>query len=327
MSSDLLAIENIPIENPVALAPMAGVTDTVFRSIARQMGAGVVVTEMVSSRGLLYGSERTKELLRHSETERPLGIQIFGSEPDEMARAARVIAPWQPDFIDINMGCPTPKIVKNGDGAALMLDPDKAARIVGAVADNSPCPVTVKMRRGWDEYSPSAVDLAPLLVEAGAQSLTIHGRYREQFYRGKADWGCIAAVKQAVSVSVWGNGDVDSPTAAQKLMDTTDCDGIMVGRAALGNPWIFRRINHYLKHGVLIPEPSPQERAKVAIEHLEGVIDLKGEYLGVRSMRPQLAWYTKGFPQAAHLRQELNQAVSLAAVKALLCRSLEMANS
>lgn len=311
----------------MALAPMAGVTDTVFRSIAKQMGAGVVITEMVSSRGLLYGSERTKELLMYSEMERPLGIQLFGSDPSEMARAARVIAPWEPDFIDINMGCPTPKIVKNGDGAALMLDPDKAARLVGAVADNCPCPVTVKMRRGWDEDSPSALDLAPLLVEAGAKSLTIHGRYREQFYRGQADWESIAAVKQAVSVPVWGNGDVDSPIAAQKLMEKTNCDGIMVGRGALGNPWIFNRINHYLKHGIPIPEPSPKERAELAIEHLEGAISLKGEYLGVRSMRPQLAWYSKGFPEAARLRKELNQATSLGEVKALLYRSVEMANT
>ena len=314
------------IENPVALAPMAGVTDTVFRSIARQMGAGVVITEMVSSRGLIYDNERTKELLRFGETERPLGIQLFGSEPDDMAQAARVLAPWQPDFIDLNMGCPTPKIVKNGDGAALMLDPDKAARVVEALVRHSRCPVTVKMRRGWDEHSPSAVELAPLLVDAGAQSLAIHGRYREQFYRGRADWECIAAVKQAVRVPVWGNGDVDSPVAAAELMDVTGCDGIMIGRAALGNPWIFREVTNYLRDQVHLSRPSIMERVELAIVHLEGVAGLRGEYSAVRSMRPQLAWYTKGFPQAALIRQQLNRATSLREVRELLYGTLDMEN-
>ncbi|NLK08206.1 MAG: tRNA dihydrouridine synthase DusB [Firmicutes bacterium] len=320
----MLTIGKLSIENPVALAPMAGATERVFRAIARRMGAGMVITEMVSSRGLLYGSERTKDLLAFSQEERPLGIQLFGSDPEEMGKAARVAARWQPDLIDINMGCPTPKIVKNGDGAALMLEPDKGARIVEAVVKNSFCPVTVKLRRGWDKDSPPAETIAPLLVKAGAQGLAVHGRYRDQFYRGKADWECIARVKANVDVPVWGNGDVDSPEAALLLRQTTNCDGVMIGRAALGNPWLFHRINQYVLRGVLLPEPSLAERAKLAVEHLKGVIDYKGEYLGVRSMRPQLAWYTKGFPNAARLRRRINQAGTFEEIVSLMKNSLEL---
>jgi tRNA-dihydrouridine synthase B len=321
----LLRIGDVLIENPVALSPMAGVTNSIFRRISKEMGAGLVVTEMVSSKGLLYNNRRTEELLAFSEEERPIAIQIFGSDPEAMGKAARMVAALEPDFIDINMGCPTPKIVKNGDGAALMRNPDLAARVVERVASNCSCPVTVKMRRGWDETSPSAAEIAPLLVEAGAQGLTIHGRYREQFYRGKADWECIAAVKAAVGVPVWGNGDVDSPDAALKMLQQTGCDGVAIGRAALGNPWIFREVTHYLRCGEYLPKPSIRERLDLALAHLEEEATAMGELAGVRKMRSQLAWYTKGFPQAAAVRQQLNQAKTVAEVRRILedCLALE----
>ncbi|NMB11781.1 MAG: tRNA dihydrouridine synthase DusB [Firmicutes bacterium] len=323
----MLRIGGVKIESPVALAPMAGVTDSVFRAIARKMGVGLVFTEMVSSRGLLYNNERTRELVTFAEEERPLAMQLFGSEPKLMGKAAKFLADLQPDFIDINMGCPTPKIVKNGDGAALMLDPDRAAQVVESVARSSTCPVTVKMRRGWDETSPSAVELAPLLVRAGAQGLAIHGRYREQFYRGKANWECIAAVKARVSVPVWGNGDVKSADTALELLQRTGCDGVMIGRGALGNPWLLREIDHYLRHGEYLPRPSLGERADLALLHLNQLAALRGEYMAVRTMRPQLAWYTKGFPQAAVLRQQLNRAESIAEVEDLLQNSIQLVQS
>ena len=320
----MLHVGSIRIENPVALAPMAGVTDSVYRTIARKMGAGLVVTEMISSRGLVYNSERTKELTTFKEEERPIAVQLFGSEPEVMGKATKLLAELQPDLIDINMGCPTPKIVKNGDGAALMLEPERAAQVVESVARNCTCPVTVKMRRGWDETSPSAVELAPLLVRSGAQGLAIHGRYREQFYRGKADWECIGAVKAIVSVPVWGNGDINSPDTALELLQQTGCDGVMIGRGALGNPWLLREVVHYLHHGKYLPRPSLEERADLALRHLRQLADLRGEYTAVRTMRPQLAWYTKGFPQAAALRQQLNRAESIVEVEDLLQKSLEL---
>ncbi|NLA57795.1 MAG: tRNA dihydrouridine synthase DusB [Firmicutes bacterium] len=320
-----MRIGHVLIENPVALSPMAGVTNSIFRRICKAMGAGLVITEMVSSKGLLYNNRRTEELLAFSEEERPIAIQLFGSEPETMGKAARMVAALEPDLIDINMGCPTPKIVKNGDGAALMRDPDLAARVVESVAANVSCPVTVKMRRGWDENSPTAAEIAPLLVKAGAQGLTIHGRYREQFYRGKADWDCIAAVKAAVDVPVWGNGDVDSPDAALKMLQETGCDGVMIGRSALGNPWIFREVSHYLRWREYLPKPSLRERLDLALAHLEKEVAVLGELAGVRKMRSQLAWYTKGFPQAAAVRQRLNQAKSVAEVREILedCLNLE----
>ena len=313
----MLLIGDVAVKTPVALAPMAGVTDSTFRSIAKRMGAGLVTTEMVSSRGLAYGNERTKELLAFTEEERPIAIQLFGSEPEIMGKAARLVSVLRPDLIDINMGCPTPKIVKNGDGAALMLDPDKAARVVESVVSNSTCPVTVKLRRGWDEKSLSVVELAPLLVQAGAASLTVHGRYREQFYRGQADWECVAAVKGVVDVPVWGNGDVDTPDAALRLLRRTGCDGVMIGRGALGNPWIFREVVHYLRRGEYLPKPTLRDRVELALSHLEQQAMLKGEYMAIRTMRPQLAWYSKGFPQAAAIRHHINRAGTVNEVRAL----------
>ncbi len=320
----LLRIGGVVVENPVALAPMAGVTDSIFRRICKAMGAGLVVTEMVSSKGLLHNNHRSAELLAFTDQERPIAIQIFGSDPEIMGKAAKQISALEPDIVDINMGCPTPKIVKNGDGAALMRDPDLAARVVESVAANVSCPVTVKLRRGWDAASPPAAKIAPLLEKAGAQGFTVHGRYREQFYRGKADWECIAEVKAAVNVPVWGNGDVDSPDAALKMMEQTGCDGVMIGRAALGNPWIFREVTYYLRYGDYLPKPSLRERMDLALAHLQEEASVVGEVDGVKRMRSQLAWYTKGFPGAAAVRQRLNQAVTVAEVREILASCLKL---
>lgn len=318
----MLKIGSLKLENPLALAPMAGATDHPFRLITREMGAALVVTEMVSAKGLIYNNKQTEELLYFTEAERPIAIQLFGSEPEVMAEAARRVAILQPDLVDINMGCPTPKIVKNGDGAALMRDPSLAARVVEAVVDAVGCrgglPVTVKMRKGWDENSPTAADIARCVVAAGAQAVTVHGRTREQFYDGKADWDCIAAVKEAVDVPVWGNGDVDSPQAARSLLDKTGCDGVMIGRAALGNPWIFRRILHYLQTGELLQEPSAREKIKMAIRHLEAAVDYKGERVAIRQMRKHIGWYLKGLPHAAAVKRQMNQTETLPAARQLL---------
>ena len=244
MQRALLLRKKQPI---VGLAPMAGVTDRAYRQIVKEFGVDLLVSEMVSAKGICYGSERTLDLLDFGEEERPIALQIFGSEPETMAQGAIAVAKLRPDFIDINMGCPTPKIVKNNDGAALMKDPELARQVVSAVVEAVDVPVSVKIRLGWDSDHINAVEVALQVEAAGAAFVTVHGRTREQFYRGQADYAEIARVKQALSIPVLGNGDVDSPQQAQRLLEETGCDGLLVGRAARGNPWLFRRIKHYLR--------------------------------------------------------------------------------
>jgi nifR3 family TIM-barrel protein len=308
--STAFKIGHVTIANLVVAAPMAGVTDRAFRILASEHGCGLVYTEMISDQALIYGNPKTNILLDCSGEKGPICVQIFGSQVEYMTRAAEIIAGRGADIIDINMGCPTPKIVKNGEGAALMRNPELAARIVAAVVDRVDCPVTVKMRKGWDESTANAVELARLVVQAGAAAVTVHGRTREQFYSGKADWQIIRQVREAVTVPVIGNGDVRTPEDAQRMLRETGCHAVMIGRAAAGNPWIFSRTAHYLATGELLPGPTPQMRRETAIRHYKLLVETKGEDVANREMRKHLAWYTRGLRGAAGLRARINKGCS-----------------
>lgn len=305
-----MKIGSIQLKNPVISAPMAGITDKAFRILAKEAGCGLVCTEMVSDQALLYGNVKTGAILNISGEVKPVSIQIFGSDPAYMAGAAEIVENCGASLIDINMGCPTPKIVRNGEGSALMKDPKKAVDIVKSVVAKVQVPVTVKMRKGWDDKSVNAVELARAVVDAGASAITVHGRTRSQFYSGKADWGAIAEVKRAVKVPVVGNGDIWSPADAKAMMHETGCDAIMIGRAALGNPWIFTRTVHYLETGELLPEPKPAEKVVMALRHLELLVQFKGERVAVWEMRKHAAWYTRGLRGSARLRDLINKAKS-----------------
>ncbi len=306
-----MRIGHIELANPVILAPMAGVTDLPFRLLAKEMGCGLVYSEMVSDKGLIYDNTHTKKLLAIDARERPVALQIFGSEPENMAKAARIVAAAGADIIDINMGCPTSKIVKNGEGSALMRNPVLAGRIIAAVVEAAGgMPVTVKFRKGWDETSVNAVQIARMAEQAGAAAVSVHGRTREQFYSGQADWSIIRDVKQAVAIPVIGNGDIRTPQDAERMLTETGCDGIMIGRGAQGNPWIFRQVTHYLATGQTLPLPALGERIDMLLRHLDMLVGHKGEYTGIREMRSHAAWYTKGLPSSAELRLTFNQAAT-----------------
>ncbi|MGE5653831.1 MAG: tRNA dihydrouridine synthase DusB [Bacillota bacterium] len=317
-----MKIAHIDIPNPVVLAPMAGVTDLVFRRICREMGCGLLMTEMISDMGLVYSQQRTFRLVEVGAWEHPVSVQIFGSEPDPMERAAAIVTEIGGDLIDINMGCPAPKIVKNGEGSALMLDPIRAEAIVRAVVRASKQPVTVKMRAGWDSDHINAVELAKRVEDAGAAAVAVHGRTREQFYAGKADWGIIGRVKQAVSIPVIGNGDVWHPHDAVRLLRETGCDGVMIGRGVLGNPWLIKQTVHYLATGEMLPDPTAAERIEMAVRHLRDLVAYKGEYTGPREMRKHAAWYLKGLRGAAQTREQINQAKSQAEMESVLAAYL-----
>jgi len=304
-----MQIGRVKLVNPVILAPMAGVTDLPFRLLSKEMGCGLVYSEMVSDKGLQYKNLHTMDMLKIDERERPVAMQIFGSEPASMARAAQLVEQAGTDIIDINMGCPTPKIVKNGSGAALMCQPELAYRIMVSVVEAVKVPVTVKFRKGWDNGSINATQIAKLAEKAGIAAVAVHGRTREQFYSGEADWDIIRQVKESVGIPVIGNGDIRTPYDAKRMLTQTGCDGLMIGRGAQGNPWIFRQVVQYLATGEILPLPATAERLSVMLRHLDMLVEYKGEYLGVREMRRHGAWYTKGLHHSSELRLRFNSAV------------------
>ncbi len=314
----MLQIGNITLKNRVVLAPMAGVTDLPFRLLIKEQGCGLVCSEMVSAQALVYGNRRTFKLLTTDPRERPVSIQLFGSDPETMARAAQILAEYPLDIIDLNMGCPAPKVVKNGEGAALLTDPARAARLVQAVTAAVSCPVTVKMRTGWAPGEEIAPQLAVLCAEAKAAALTVHARYREQFYSGHADWSVIKGVKAAVSIPVIGNGDLFSVADALRMQEETGCDGVMLGRGVLGNPWLVRETVAALAGQPLPPPPTIEERFTLIRRHFNAQLRFRGEMQGVKEMRKHLIWYLKGFPGAARARQRLNTAPTQQAVLEIL---------
>lgn len=302
-----MKIGNVELENNVFLAPMAGVTDIVFRIICRELGCGLVYSEMVSAKGILHNNKNTQSMLEVADEERPAVIQLFGSDPDILAQMAKKTEQYA-DIIDINMGCPAPKIVKNGEGSALMKNPELIGRIVKSVSSAVSKPVTIKIRKGFDDSCINAPEIAQIAEENGAAAIAIHGRTREQYYSGEADWDIIKEAKKRVSIPVIGNGDVDSPQKAKALFEHTGCDAIMIGRASEGNPWIFKRTIHYLKTGELLPEPTIEEKLTLALRHLDMLVKYKGEYIGVREMRRHLGKYVKGIPHSAEARFYINKA-------------------
>lgn len=298
-------IGNIELNGWACLAPMAGVSDLAYRVIAKKMGASLTTAEMVSAKGLYYRNEKTKEMLKIAPDEHPVALQLFGSDPDIMAWGAKIMEQAGPDFIDINMGCPMQKVVKNGDGSALMKNIPLAAAVIRAMVKAVQTPVTVKMRLGWSRDTLNAVELAQAAEEAGAAAITVHGRTREDFYTGKADWKEIQKVVDAVKIPVIGNGDVTDGKSAKDLMEETGCAAVAIGRAAWGNPWIFREVNTYLETGETIPPPSWEMRLQMARRHLHGLCLEKGEYAAVREMRAHASRYFHGLPKATALRQEI----------------------
>lgn len=297
-----MQIGEIKLAAPLALAPMAGITDLPFRLICRRLGCGMTVSEMVSAKGLLYKNVKTTEMLRIDDGERPTAIQLFGSVPEELAEAARIVEASGADMIDFNMGCPVPKIVNNGEGSALMKQPQLAHDILAAMVKAVKIPVTVKFRAGWDDSNRNAVEIAKAVEAAGVSAVAVHGRTRQQFYEGKADWGIIAEVKQAVKVPVFGNGDIFTVEDGLRMLAETGVDGLMIGRGADGNPWIFRELAAVLRGEKRPAAPSLQERLAQAAEHLDMLIDYKGEHISVKEMRRHISAYLKGLPHAAEFR-------------------------
>lgn len=302
-----LKIGNVELENDLVLGPMAGVTDLPFRLLCKEQGAGLLCMEMVSAKGIMYNNKNTRFLLTIDGREHPVSLQLFGSDADIISEQAKRIEELPFDILDINMGCPVPKVVNNGDGSALMKNPILAGQIIEKTARAIQKPVTVKIRKGFDEEHINAVELAHIAEESGAAAVAVHGRTREQYYSGQADWEIIRQVKEAVRIPVIGNGDVRSPQDAIRMREETGCDGVMIARGAQGNPWIFRQILHYEKTGEYLPKPKPEEVVAMILRHAKMQMEFKGEYTGMREIRKHAAWYTAGYKNSARLRGKINE--------------------
>lgn len=311
-------IGSVKLDNQLILAPMAGVTDLPYRLLCKEQGCGLVYTEMVSAKAILYHNKNTNSLLEVAEGEGPVAVQLFGSDPDVMADIAARIQDGPYDIIDVNMGCPVPKIVNNGEGSALMKNPDLVYRILSAMVKAVHKPVTVKFRKGFDEQHVNAVEIAKAAQAAGVSAVAVHGRTREQYYSGTADWSIIRQVKEAVSIPVIGNGDIFEPQDAKRMLLETGCDFLMLARGVRGNPWLFHRTNHYLKTGELLPAPDAAQVKAMILKHAGLQQKYKGDYIGVRELRKHVAWYTTGLAHSAALRQEINQAETMDDLKKLI---------
>lgn len=314
---EYMNIGNVQIEKTSALAPMASVADKSYRLLCKEFGASYLVSEMISSKGLCFGDKKTARLCEIENEERPYALQLFGEEPYYMGKAAYILNQFDPDIIDINMGCPVPKIVGNGSGSALMKTPKTAYEIAKEVVANAKCPVTVKFRAGWDDENKNAVEFAKILEQAGVSAVTCHGRTRTQFYSGKADWEIIRQVKQAVKIPVIGNGDVRNGEDCKRMYEQTNCDLVMVGRGSYGRPWVFKEIKHYLETGETLPEISIKERMDVMVRHCEYLCKYKGEKQGMKEARKNVAWYVKGLRGSAKLRAACGNLNTLEEAKAM----------
>lgn len=311
-------IGEIQMENPFVLAPMAGVTDIPFRKLCKEQGAGLICTEMVSAKAISFHNKNTEALMEMDPSEHPVSLQLFGSEPELMAEVAKSIEERPFEILDINMGCPVPKVVNNGEGSALLKDPKLIGKIIKAVSGAIRKPVTAKMRIGFEGYPVDPVEIAKIMEDSGAAAIAVHGRTRQQYYSGHADWDTIRKIKEAVRIPVIGNGDVDSPEKAEALLKETGCDAVMIGRAVRGNPWIFRELNHYFLTGEKLPRPSAEEIREMILRHARMQIEIKGEFTGIREMRKHVAWYTAGMRHSAGLRRESNLIADYQALEKLL---------
>ncbi len=327
LGSDKMKIGSLNISGHAALAPMAGVADRAMRELCMQYGAAYCITEMVSSKGLTMQDKKSKELLLISNAERPTGAQIFGDDPQIMAEAAKKAEEFcKPDFIDINMGCPAPKISGNGGGSALLKNPELAGKIIKKVKDAVSVPLSVKIRIGWDESNLNAVTMAKICEDNGADAITVHGRTKQQMYAPPVNIGMIAEVKKNVKIPVIGNGDIVDGVSAKKMLEETGCDFLMVGRAALGAPWIFSQINAYLETGEILPEPTVEEKMQIMLTHIEKLCEYKGDYIGMREARKHASWYIKGMRGAASMRQEIGKLENMSELRALSQKVIECAN-
>lgn len=313
-----MKISSVQLPSPVILGPMAGVTDLAFRQICRSFYKGLMVSEMVSAKAFAFNDLKTTDLMKVEDNEHPIAIQMFGSEPEALVGLMAYLNEHPADLVDINMGCPAPKIVRNGDGSALMQDPKRAEAIISAVTRVAKKPVTVKFRKGWDSKSVNGIAFAQMAEAAGASAITIHGRTRDQFYSGKADWDFIKAVKQAVTIPVIGNGDIFTLEDAIRMKEETGVDGLMIARGAMGNPWLLGQVEHYFLTGEVLPLPSASEKMTVALKHLESLVAYKGEHVGLLEMRKHAAWYLKGIPNTGYIKNAINSEKSLTKMAELL---------